>query len=82
MISERVSDDIPSKIEILNMAIPILMRFCSLVSNLNRAARHPTKCDVINYLKLSQDILSQICDKSNKTSRNKSKCIRINILSL
>ena len=53
MISERISDDIPPQMNILNMVIPILMHFCSLISNFSvKAARHPTKCDVINDVKL------------------------------
>ena len=32
MISERLSNDIPPKIKILNMVIPILMHLCSFVS--------------------------------------------------
>ena len=32
MISERISDDIPPQMQILNMAIPILMHFCSFLS--------------------------------------------------
>ena len=33
MISEPISQDIPHQMKILNMAIPILMVFCSLISN-------------------------------------------------
>ena len=33
VISERISDDIPPQMKILNMAIPVLMHFCSFVSN-------------------------------------------------
>ena len=32
MISDRISDDIPPEMKILNMVIPILMHFCSFVS--------------------------------------------------
>ena len=32
MISECISDDIPPQMKILNMAIPILMHFCSFLS--------------------------------------------------
>ena len=60
MISERISDDIPPQIKILNMVIPFLMRFCHLVSNWSVAShikphkgvRHQMKCDVINDGKL------------------------------
>ena len=72
MISERISDDIPPEIKILNKVIPILMHFCKFRPKLDRykpqkAACHPTICDVINDVKLfptvyhrTQDILSQI----------------------
>ena len=33
MISDSISDDIPPQMKIFNMIIPILMHFCSLVSN-------------------------------------------------
>ena len=71
MIFECISDDIPPQMKILNMVFPILMRFYSLVSNWSVASRmkphkgvrYPTKCDVINDLKLFlTDILSQIFD--------------------
>ena len=60
MISERIYDDIPPQKKILNMVIPILMCFYSLGSNwsvaspikLYKGIRHPTKCDVINDVKL------------------------------
>ena len=60
MVSERKSDDTPPLMKILNMVIPILMRFYSLVSNWSVASRikpykgvrHSTKCDVINDVKL------------------------------
>ena len=67
MISERVSDSIPPKYIILNMVIHILMHFRSIVCKPHKAARHPTKCVVINDVKtildiISQNILSQIVD--------------------
>ena len=75
MISEYISDDIPPKIKILNMVIPILMHFCSFVSN---AARHPTKCDVINDVKLFPTVYCRkFLTLSNQTWRYKSKCIRM-----
>ena len=60
MISERISHDIPPQIKILNMVIPILMCFYSLVSNLSVAShlkphkglRHQIKCGIINDVKL------------------------------
>ena len=90
MISERISDDISPQIKILNMVIPILMRFYSLVSNWSVAShikpykgvRRPTKCDVINDVKLFLTVYRRIyCRKflmlSNQTPRYKSKCIRM-----
>ena len=57
MISERISDNIPSQTNILNMAIPILMHFFSFELKLERckphkAAPHPSNCDAINDFKL------------------------------
>ena len=93
MISERISDDIPPHMNILNMAIPILMRFYSLVSNWSvvsrikpyKGARHPIKCDVTNGVKLFPTLNRRIyCRKfwtlSNQTLRYKSKCIECAIL--
>ena len=90
MISERISDDIPPQMKMLNMDIPILMHLL-LLSHLklerckpHKAARHPTKCDVINDVKLFPTVYRRIdCRKlltlSNQTSRYKSKCIRMNV---
>ena len=39
MISKRISDEMPPQMKILNMVIPILMHFCSFVSNLSVASR-------------------------------------------
>ena len=39
VISERISDDIPPQMKISNTVIPILMHFCSLVSNLSIESR-------------------------------------------
>ena len=33
MISERIADDVPPQMEILNSVILILIHFCSFVSN-------------------------------------------------
>ena len=56
MISERISDDIRPQMEILNMVIPILMLFCSFVSNWSVAScvslHVITKRDIINDVKL------------------------------
>ena len=65
MISERISNNIPSQMKILNMVIPILMHCCSFIPNLSvKATCHLTKYEVINDVKLfltvSEDILSQI----------------------
>ena len=38
MISKCISDDMPPQMKILNMVIPILMHFCSFVSNLSVAS--------------------------------------------
>ena len=53
MISDRISNDIPPQMKILNIVISILMHFCSFVLNLklcklHKAACRPTKCDIIN----------------------------------
>ena len=89
MISERINNDIPPQIKILNMVIPILMHFYSIVSNLSVASgikphkgvHHPIKCDIINDIKLFLTVYCRInCPKfvtlSNQTSCYKSKCIR------
>ena len=83
MISERVSDDIRPQMKNLNMVIPILVHFCKLEhSKQHTVAHHPTKCDVINDVKLFPTVYRRIyCWKiltlSNQTSRYKLKCIRI-----
>ena len=51
----------------------------------HEAARHPTKCDVINNAKLFPIVYHRIyCRKfltlTNQTSRYKSKCIRIDLI--
>ena len=50
----------------------------------HKAARYPTKCGVINDVKIlptvSQDILSQSFDVIHQTSRSKIKCIRIYLI--
>ena len=69
--------------EYLNMVIPILMHFCSLVSNRSVASRKTKKCDV----KLFPTVYGRIymyCRKfltlSKPISRYKSKCIRMSIV--
>ena len=87
MISERIFDDIPPQIKFLNMVIPksnALLQFCSELESWkpHKTARHPTKCDVINDVKLFPTVYHRIyCRKVltlyNQTSRYKIKCIRI-----
>ena len=48
MISERISDDIPPQMKILNMVIP----HSNALLQPHNTARHPTKYDVINDVKL------------------------------
>ena len=74
----EIRSEIP--MEILFMVIPILMRFYDLVSNWSvasrikprKCARHPTKCDVINDVKLFPTEYPQILTLSNQKSRYKS----------
>ena len=90
MIYERISDDIPPQVKILNTFIPHSNAILHLCLKLERykphkAARHSTKCDVINDVKLFPTVYRRIyCSKcftlSNQRSRYKSKCIRIMIL--
>ena len=77
MISERISDDILPQMKILNMVMPILMHFCSFVSNWSIASRimpHViTKCDVINDVKLFPTVYRRIyCHKFLTLSNQKS----------
>ena len=46
MISDRISDDIPPQMKNLNMVIPILMYFCSLILNW-RVASHIRLCIIV-----------------------------------
>ena len=86
MISERISDDIPPQMKILNMVIPILMHFCTFDSNPiveSRIKPHVIqKCDVINDVKLFPAVYRRIYYRkfltlSNQTSRYISKCNRM-----
>ena len=52
MISDRISDNIPPQMKILNMVIPVLMHFCSFVSNWSIESNIKLICDVINNIKL------------------------------
>ena len=87
MISKHISDDIPPIIKILNMVIPILMFPLKLKHcKSHKAARHPTECYLINDFKLFPTVYHRIyhckfLTLSNQTSRYKSKCIRMAILS-
>ena len=85
MISERISDNISPQMKILNMVIPI--QCTSVVSSrigaleAHKAAHHPTRCDVINDVKLFPTVYRRIyCRKfltlSNQTSCYKRKYIR------
>ena len=64
MICERISDDMPPQMKILNMVIPILMHFCSFVPNWSvkphKAAGQPARCDVINDVKLFPTVYRRI----------------------
>ena len=68
MISERISDNIPPQIKILNMVIPIQMCFYRLVSNWSIASHikphkgvpQQMKCEVINGLKLFPTVYRRI----------------------
>ena len=90
MISNHISDDIPPQMKMLNMVIPIPMRFYSLVSNwsiaslikLHKCVHYQIECDVINDVELFSTVYHRIyCRKfftlSDQTSHYKSKCIRI-----
>ena len=90
MISEHISEDIspPPPNENFEYGCPHSNALLQFRLKLERckphnAARHPTKCDVINDFKLFPTVYHRIyCHKlftlSNQTSRYKSKCIRIN----
>ena len=61
MIFERISDDIPPQMKILNMVIPILMHFCSLISNWSVASRlKPHVNGVIDDVKLFPTVYRRI----------------------
>ena len=84
MISDRIYDDIPPQMKILNMVIPILMHFCIKLERFKpqKAVCHPTICDVIYTVKIFPTICRRIyCHKlfilSNQTLHYKIKCIRI-----
>ena len=86
MISERISDNIPSQMKTLNMVIPhsnALLQFDLKLERCkpHKAPCHPTKGDVIDDVKLFPTVYRRIyCLKyltiSNQTSSYKHKCIR------
>ena len=90
MISERISDDIPPPNENFEYGYPHSIALLQFECKLERckphkAARHPTKCDLIIDVKLFPTVYCRIyCRKfltlSNQTSCNKLKCLRIYIL--
>ena len=80
MISERISDDIQFPNEHFEYGYPHSLKWERCKPQ--KAGRHPTKCDVINDVKLLPTVYRRIyCRKfltlSNQASRYKSKCIRI-----
>ena len=87
MISERISDDIPPQNENFEYGYPhsnALLQFRLKIERCKprNTARHPTKYDVINEVKLFPAVYRRLyCRKfltlSNQKSRYKSKCIRI-----
>ena len=82
MISDFIPYNLPPQMKLLNMVIHILMYFCSFVSNWGEAAHYPTKCDIINDVKVFQTVYSRLyCCKfltlSNQTWHYKMMCIRI-----
>ena len=87
MISERISDDILTQMIIFEYGYPHSYALLQFRLELERwkphkAARHSTRCDVINDVKLFPTVYRRIyCRKfltlSNQTSRYKLKCIRI-----
>ena len=65
MISDRISDDIPPQMKILNMVIPILMLLLQLPLKLKRCKPHNAAChQTICSDSISHDILSQIFEAS------------------
>ena len=86
MISERISNDVPAQMKILNMDphSNAILQFCLKFEHCkpHNSTYHPRKCDIINDVKLFPTVFRRIyCSKfltlSNQTSRYKSNCIRI-----
>ena len=85
MISEHMSDDIPLKYG--NPHSHAILQFCLKLERFkpHNATCHPTKCDVINDIKLFPTVYCRIYCRANffmlskQMSRYKSKYIRIGI---
>ena len=83
MISERISNDIPPQMKILNSNALLQSRLKLDHCKPHKAARHQMKCDVINDVKLFPTvyriagyIVANFLTLSNQTLYYKSKCIR------
>ena len=85
---DRISDDIPPQMRILNMVIHILLHFCSLFLNWSIASgrmphviqRNMTWLMTSNFPTVYSRIYCHKCfTLSNQTSRYKSKCTRISV---
>ena len=65
MIFDCICDDIPLQMKVLNMVIPNLMHFCSLISNWSAATHiNPyviAKCDIINGINLFPTVCMIYC---------------------
>ena len=66
VISECICTDIPPQMKMLNMVIPhsnALLQFCLKLKHCkpHNAAYHPTKCDVINDVKLFPTVYRRFC---------------------
>ena len=91
MISDRISDDIPLQMKILNMVIPILciLQFPLKLKHCkpHKATQHQRIFDVINDVHIFPTVYRRICCRnfltlSNQTSRYKGKCIRMYDISI
>ena len=87
MISERISDDLPPQKENFEYGYPhsyVLLQSCLKLEHCkpHKAARHQTKSDVTNDVKLFRTVYCRIYRQkfgmlSNQTLCYKTKCIRI-----
>ena len=82
MISDRISDNIPPQMKILNMVIPILTHLQSRLKlercKPHKAASNPMKCNVINDVKLFRRVYCRkVLTLTKQTLHYISKCIRI-----